>query len=129
MKLVIKRDQADKTGIFGGSKGVEFMIIFKVELTIQEVDLLEKYKIDNSILTKLNVKGIQQIVTIRGLINGFDLKTKSVTELIEHEESIFKACESFKNYITLLKSFGGEDVYEFKEDGIYDESGEKIQEY
>jgi hypothetical protein len=44
MKLLIKRDQKAQAGMFGGHKGMSFVLSYRVELTPEEKALVEKYK-------------------------------------------------------------------------------------
>ncbi len=51
MKLIIKRDQKEQKGIFGGYKGMTFLLSSRVELTPDEQALIAKYKAEDHTLT------------------------------------------------------------------------------
>ena len=44
MKLYIRRNQEEKKGLFGGHKGMTFLLSCRVELSSEESSLIEKYK-------------------------------------------------------------------------------------
>ena len=105
MKLVIKRDQ-DK-GLLGG---IRFVLHLKVQLTPQEEELIKKYKAHKEILA---TKGEYGAITIGNLVDGISQKCKDVTTLIGNEEIIKEACGTFKTYLGVMASFGGQEVIEY----------------
>ena len=109
MKLIIKRDQ-DKA--FMG--GMKFLISFKVELTPEESELIKRYKAHKEHLTYIERDGVEiPSLRIGDLINGVSYKTKDIITLLNNEEVIKEACRSFKNYLEVMASFGGEEIVEF----------------
>ena len=109
MKLIIKRDQ-DK-GFMGGMK---FLTSFRVELTPEESELVIKYKAHKEPLTYTEKKGVNiPGLKINDLINGVTYKAKDITIVLNNEEVIKDACNSFKTYLDVMASFGGEEVIEF----------------
>ena len=114
MKLYITRDQAK--GLLGG---VKFELEAKVELSGDEADLIKKYKADKEVLVKKEIKipftgkSIVLDITIGGLIGGQTFKCNDIAEILETENSVKDACASFKNYITVMKHFGGKEVIEY----------------
>ncbi len=119
MKLIICRNQADKTGLFGGHKGVNFQLSAKVELTENERSLVQKYKAEDTVLNtigpdleKLKLKS--PFITMANLMGGWD--TANVTDvglLLDLEELIKDACQTFKNYLEVMASFGGEEIVDY----------------
>ena len=70
MKLTIKRDQADVKGVFGGHKGMKFLLSYRVELTPEEQGLITRYKAEHHPLTfATNSKG-EQIPRYNQFINA-----------------------------------------------------------
>jgi len=110
MKLIIKRNQADRKGLFGGHKGVNFTLSYRVELTPEENDLVQKYKVQNEVLMKT---GDDNETTIQDMLTGKSVTTRNVEILLNNEQVAKDVCKNFKNYLEVLLSFGGEEVIEF----------------
>jgi len=114
MKLIIKRDQAKK--LIGG---ISFELQAKVELSKEETDLVLKYKADKEVLMEKEIKipftGKSLIlnITIGSLMGGQTFKCNDIGEILEYEKNVKESCEAFKNYIEIMASFGGEEVFEF----------------
>jgi hypothetical protein len=114
MKLFITRDQAK--GMFGG---VKFELEAKVELTNEEYELVKKYKADKEVLLKKDLKvpltghSIILDITIGSLVNGQTFKCNDIAEIIEYENSVKESCKAFKNFITIMKHFGGKETIEY----------------
>ena len=114
MKLSIAKDQAK--GMFGG---VKFELEAKVELTGEESDLVKKYKADKEVLLKKEIKipftgrALAMDITIGSLMNGPSFKCNDIAEILEYEKSVKESCEAFKNYLTVMKHFGGKEMFEF----------------
>jgi len=114
MKLSITKDQAK--GMFGG---VKFELEAKVELTNEESELVKKYKADKEVLLKKEIKipftgrAIVLDITIGSLVGGQAFKCNDIAEILEYEKSVKDSCEAFKNYITVMKHFGGKEVFEY----------------
>ncbi len=109
MKLIIKRDQ-DK-GIMGGMK---FIVSFRVELTTKESELIQKYKAHKEPLTYMEKNDVEiPGLKISDLVNGVSYKAKDISTLLNNEEVIKEACQSFKDYLEVMASFGGEEVIEY----------------
>lgn len=105
MKLIVKRDQ-DKA--FLG--GINFKLFCKVELTPEEQQLVNKYKLQNEVLTAK--RDGSPDLTVNDLLRGVEEKLKSVDVLINNEEAIKVACKSFKDLLIVSASFGGQEVIE-----------------
>lgn len=114
MKLYITRDQAK--GLLGG---VKFELRAKVELTKEENDLVNKYKADKEVLLQEEIKipFTQKVVLldikIGSLIMGQTFKCKDIADILEYEKNVKEACETFKEYIEVMKNFGGKEVVEY----------------
>jgi hypothetical protein len=115
MKLFISRDQAK--GLLGGTK---FELSAKVELTSDESALVSKYKTDKEVLLQKEIKipftgkAVVLDINIGGLVSGQTFKCKDIADILEYEKNVKEACENFKNYIEIMKQFGGEEVIEYK---------------
>jgi len=109
MKLHIKRDQ-DKA--FMG--GINFLLSCRVELDQGEDELIKKYKAHKEPLTYTERNGVQiPSLKIGDLITGVSFKAKDITTLLNNEAVLKEACESFKNYLEVMASFGGEEVIDY----------------
>ncbi|WP_298511201.1 hypothetical protein [uncultured Kordia sp.] len=124
MKLVISKNQADKKGFFGGNKGVNFSLTYRVQLTEDEQKLIKKYKVEDETLMT-NDRGDR--ITIQDMINGRSLTTQNIEVLQNNENIAINVCKTFKNYLSTLKSFGGKYILDFKDDGIYTPDGDKLE--
>lgn len=115
MKLIIKRDQKVDTGIFGGHKGMTFLLSCRVELTPEEETLVKKYKAEYHPLTFITDRDGNKIPkdTISSLMRGVTEEVKDITILLNNEESIKDACKNFKTLLEVMATFGGEEVIEF----------------
>jgi len=114
MKLYITKDQAK--GMFGA---VKFLLSARVELTQEEADLIKRYKADKETLLQKSIKipftdrTIDVSLTIGSLTAGQTFKCGDIAEILETEKNIKEACEAFKNYLFVMKNFGGEEVIEY----------------
>ena len=114
MKLFIARNQSKK--MLGGAS---FELSARTELTSDEASLVKKYKADKMVLLQKDIKipltgrSIVLNITIGSLIAGQSFKCNDIAEILEYEKNVKDSCESFKNYIEVMRSFGGEEVIEF----------------
>ena len=114
MKLFLIRDQAKK--MLGG---VSFQLSARTELTSEESDLVRKYNVDKEVLLQKEIKipltgrSIVLNITIGSLMVGQSFKCNDIAEILEYEKNVKESCESFKNYIEVMKHFGGEEVIEY----------------
>ncbi|MEA3417111.1 MAG: hypothetical protein U9R02_13350, partial [Thermodesulfobacteriota bacterium] len=71
MKLTIRRDQSAKKGLFGGHKGMNFSLFCRVEISQEERELINKYKVQDHVLTWREYEG-RQIpgLTVQDLVQG-----------------------------------------------------------
>jgi len=115
MKLFITRGQAK--GLLGGTK---FELNAKVELTNDEAGLVKKYKADKEVLLKKQVKipftgrALELDIKIENLVAGQTFKCADIGDILETEKNVREAAENFKNYIEVMKNFGGQEVIEYK---------------
>ena len=114
MKLYLKRDQAKR--LLGG---VKFELFAKAELTSEERDLVNKYKVQKEVLLQKEIKipftkkTVFLNIDIGSLTNGQTFKCKDIADILEYEDNVKEACEQFKGYIEVMKRFGGEEIIEY----------------
>ena len=115
MRLIIKRDQKAQTGIFGGHKGMTFLLSCRVELKPEEQALVTKYKAEHHPLTFTTDRDGKKIPkdTISSLVQGNTEEVRDITVLLNNEEVVKKACEEFKTLLNVMATFGGEEVIEY----------------
>jgi len=115
MKLIIKRDQKKDKGFFGGDKGMKFILSYRVELTPDEQELIAKYKAKHHTLTyTTSSEGVRRIKdSVSSLMEGVTEEMDDITILLNNEDVIKKACADFKILLTVMATFGGEEVIEF----------------
>ena len=113
MKLTIRRDQAAKKGMFGGHKGMRFSLYCRVEISSEEQALIDKYKVQEHVLTwRETSNGQIPGMTVGDLTQGKTWELEDVTTLLNNEEVIKDACQDFKALLQIMASFGGEEVIE-----------------
>jgi hypothetical protein len=112
MKLIIKRNQKEQKGIFGGHKGMTFLLSFRVELTQEEQDLIKKYKTEEEPIT-VDLDNPNKLLTIRDMIEGKTYERRIITTVLDTEDRLKEACKNFKLLLRAMASFGGEEVIEF----------------
>ncbi len=114
MKLMVTRDQGK--GMFGG---VKFQLDAKVELTSDEEAVIKKYKADKEVLLKKEIKipltdkVLPIAITIDSLVTGQTFKCSDIAEILATENNVKEACQTFKNYITLMNNFGGQETIQY----------------
>ena len=52
-------------------------------------------------------------IKIGDLITGQTFKCKDIADILEYETNVKEACEVFKNYLEVMKNFGGEELIEY----------------
>jgi len=113
MKLTIRRDQSAKTGLFGGHKGMNFSLFCRVEISPEEQELINRYKVQEHVLTWREYRGDQVPgLTVQDLLQGTTAEIGDVATLLNNEEVIKSACQDFKTLLMVMASFGGEEVIE-----------------
>ena len=113
MKLTIRRDQSAKKGLFGGHKGMNFSLFCRVEISPEEQELINKYKVQEHVLTWREYQGNQVPgLTVQDLVQGKTTEIGDVATLLNNEEVIKGACQDFKTLLMVMASFGGEEVIE-----------------
>ena len=114
MKLYIKRDQEEKKGLFGGSKGFSFLLSCRIDLTPEENELVERYKQwDMPVHSYETVNGGVMTWTLNSLKTGKTVSCEGVATLLEDEERIKNACQNVRVILDVMASFGGEELVEF----------------
>lgn len=118
MKLHLKKNQASK--LFGG---VKFELEAKVVLTAEESALINKYKVQDEVLVEKTIKipftdrGIVIKMTIGSLVSGQTFKCNDIAEIIGYVDTIKGSCENFRNFLEVMKSFGGEEIIDYNAEG------------
>lgn len=117
MKLEIWRDQKDIKGLLGGHKGVSFTLISRVQVSPEERELIDKYKVAEEVLASYRVTGttnatFEFTVTVAELLAGHTAATRDIASMIKLEEEIKTACSNLKNWLAVMKTFGGYEAIE-----------------
>lgn len=113
MKLKVTRNQVDMKGFFGGHKGVRFSIAAKAEVTPEEKQLIDHYKMGDQILARWEPdreedKEFDGTLSVQSLLSGRTVESKSLGKLQELEEHIIEGCKRLKGYLAVARSFGSE---------------------
>lgn len=117
MKLEIWRDQKDVQGLLGGHKGVSFTLAARVQVSSEEKDLIDKYKVAEEVLAKYRLSGAvdpnhEFRITVGGLLAGHTVAMRDVASMIQLEEEIKSACANLKEWLAVMKTFGGYEAIE-----------------
>lgn len=114
MELTIAKNQSK--GMMGG---ISFEVRARVQLSDEERNLVEHYRMGNETLfvkKLVNIWGQPKdkfaAVTVRDLVDGATYTCKDMSEVIDYTDSLKSACENLKAYLEVARSFGGEEVYE-----------------
>jgi hypothetical protein len=114
LKLVIKRNQEAMKGMLGGNKGVQFTLSCRLDLTPEETQLVERYKLEHYPLTWTNSQnGRVPGDTIGSLVRGSAETLTDVTTLVGNENTIKNACDALPELFEVVRTFGGEEVVEY----------------
>lgn len=118
MRLVIKRDQVQQKGIFGGNKGVMFSLECHAQFTNQERALIERYQMGSAVLASYRFEWMdgEQELTVDYLINGFTHSMKNLAELIDLEKTIKDSCEKLHVHLKVAETFGGVSIIPIGDD-------------
>jgi len=113
--------------MLGGHKGVSFSLYAKVDISTEEQNLIDHYKVQEQILAsyivnwgaigkKLTGEDATAInITVGGLTNGENITMESLSDLLELENSIKKGVLQLKTILEAMRDFGGERVFELEE--------------
>lgn len=115
MKLVIRRNQADVKGLFGGHKGVSFSLFGKCAVSDPERALIDKYKVGDYILASYTVNAREPIefnIRVNDLISGTTHQTNDIGTLLKLEEEMKSGCDNLKSLLSVMATFGGEQTFE-----------------
>ncbi len=118
MKLHVVRNQNQ-----GRMGKVSFELKVRTELTPEENALVKKYRAHKEVLFLKEGGSVgkflvgknlsMQKVTIQNLISGMTFKGDNIATILGYEEMIKETCQVFKTYLDTMRSFGGEEVFEF----------------
>ena len=126
MKLLLRRDQ-QTSGVIRST--ITFSLSVRAELSDQERQNIQKYKLGESILYtrgELNEKGSGLLglasrmafkmmnisVSVNDLANGKRVDCKDILEMLAVEEQIKEAAATFKQVLEAAAHFGGDEVIE-----------------
>ena len=121
MKLIIRRNQADVKGLFGGHKGVRFTLYAQVQISDEEKALINRYKVGDYILAEYELKvpfredKVRFHWSVNDLIRGKQVETEDIGTLLELEESVKRGCVALKTWLEVMRTFGGEEVIDVDE--------------
>lgn len=114
MRLIINRRQDDVTGLFGGHRGVNFILSYRLELTDAEAELVRRYRLENHPVTyRLVGSAATSDDTIATMMSGREHELPDVVTLIEKENAVKNACDSLPALFVMCASFGGDEIIEY----------------
>jgi hypothetical protein len=114
MRLIISRNQQAMKGMLGGHKGVQFTLAYRLELTPEESQLVDRYKLADYPVPWRPVQGTRvPDDTIAGLVAGRSQTLVDVTTLIQNEEVVKEACDVLPQLFEIVRTFGGNEVIDY----------------
>ena len=111
MRLIISRSQQAVTGMMGGHKGMSFTLRYQMELTAEEQDLVERYKLEEYPVT-FHDDG-RPFDTIRTLLQGRRRTVDDVATLLLREETVKVGCDSLPILFEVVRTFGGDEIVDY----------------
>jgi len=126
MKLLLRRDQ-QASGLLRNT--IAFSITVRAELSDQERQNIQKYKLGESILytrgelvdkgsgllglaSRMAFHAMNISVSVNDLANGKRVECKDIMEMLGVEEQIKVAAANFKSVLEAAAHFGGDEVIE-----------------
>jgi hypothetical protein len=94
---------------------VEFTLGYRLELTSEEAELVQRYKLEYYPLTwRTDSQGTKlPNDTISNMVTGRTQTVRDVTTLLRNEEVIKDACDDLVPLFSVVRSFGGNEVIEY----------------
>lgn len=99
--------------------GVKFQFRAQVKLTKHEAELVRRYGAAREVLLQRQIKipftdtAVALDIRIDGLIRGQVFTCKGIADVLEYERNVRDACETFRNYLKVMSTFGGKEVIHF----------------
>jgi hypothetical protein len=114
LKLVIRRTQEDKKGVFGGSKGITFSSTCTAAISPEDKAVLERARVMDYVVYERTLKSSDHIIkyTAKQLTDGIVITSGNVGELLAFEDAIKESASNLKTLIRIINTFGGEEVIE-----------------
>ena len=130
MKLRLSKSQKS-TGVM--SKKVLFSLGAQVDLTAQEAEYVNKYKMgkeviynkdrinpehhdyksNKGIMRNLSAMAMNINLTVDDMVNGRTIECKDINEILEAEASVKSACQGLKNLLEACAGFEGEEIIDY----------------
>jgi hypothetical protein len=100
--------------MLGGHKGVSFTLSYRLELTPDELELVQRYKLEEYPVTWRNV-GEQRMPddTINNMTQGRSQTVRDVKTLLNNEAVVKDACDGVATLFDVVRTFGGDEVIEY----------------
>lgn len=130
MELLLSRSQKHA---LGGLGSVSFVLDVRARLSPEEQGFVTKYKFGSEILyakegladkmansgligqlfSHFTAKARGHVYTINDLVKGRAIVCKDILEMLEAEEQVRRAADTFCNILLACHGFGGEEVITF----------------
>lgn len=100
--------------MMGGHKGVQFTLTYRLELTREEADLVDRYKLSTFPITFHSVQGARvPDDTIGNMLQGRSTTLSDVTTLLNNENVVKDACDQLPVLFDVCRSFGGDEIIDY----------------
>jgi hypothetical protein len=118
MRLRLFRSQRDQKGFFGGHKGVNFALEYKLDISAEERGLIDHYKVGEFIVHTFkwgrasDGSPLMMNIHVMNLLNGGILELRDFDEVTGSEGAIKQGACNLKALLEQMRKFGGEEVIE-----------------
>jgi hypothetical protein len=114
MKLIVNRSQQAVKGMLGGHKGMSFTLSYRLELTPDEQNLVNEYRLMEYPLTWTTMRGDRlPDDTVGSMVSGRSQTLADVKTLLQNEEIVKAACDELTTLFDVVRTFGGDEVIEY----------------
>ncbi|MFH5230902.1 hypothetical protein [Antrihabitans spumae] len=114
MRLTINRSQAAVKGMLGGHKGTQFTLSYQLQLTNEETQLVQQYKLMEYPLTWKTFQGDRfPDDTIASMIRGTTQTVGDVRTLLNNEDIVKDAVDELPILFKVCRTFGGSETIDY----------------
>lgn len=110
MKLVISRGEQMVKGAFGGNKGTQFTLQYRLELTSEEAELVEHYRLGDYVVNEgswddLKREPIMHSNKLAELASGQNRAFTSLVRLLNEEAAVIGGCDQLPALFDYCRQF------------------------
>lgn len=112
MKLSLIKNQSESNILW--KKQILYSLSARAELTEEETELMDKYKLKKVILSSIEInEKHEQNITMEMLMIGCIFENEFINRILAIEREIKNSCQIFKTHMDVRKNFYGEEIIEY----------------